>query len=276
MAGPWDDDLALAHRLADVAAEVLTAHAGRVRGWAKADGSPVTAADLEADAAIVSELATERPDDAVLSEEGGRSGRRGSRRRWIVDPLDGTSAYLHGGGWWGTLVALEDDGELVLGLASYVGEGRRYWATRGSGAWRARLTRDGWGPATPVQLSDVRTLAEARVTVWQPSASPAAFALRAAAGRWVPPDPAFFPRLLEGRVDVLLSIGGEVWDHAAEVAIVEEAGGRFEDPRGGHRLDLHGGLYTNGRLHEEAAALVAEASGFRRAGGGESRGHGTR
>ena len=221
---------------------------------AKADGSPVTAADLEVDEALVAVLGEQRSSDAVLSEEGG--GRGDARRRWIIDPIDGTVLFSTGGAGWGTYVALEEDGELVLGVINHPIDRRRYWATRGAGA-RGAATENGVvvGSDRDVRVSAVARLDDARFTAVPSIETPALQALRAVA-TWVEPTWDFLVDLAEGRLDVLLTQNGEVWDHAAQVVIVEEAGGCFHDPEGGHRLDLRGGTYTNGVLAAEVGALL--------------------
>jgi len=249
------DDLRLAHHLADLGAGIALRHfAPSVAAQVKADGSPVTAADLEIDAAIVEALHTERIDDAILSEESGPTGR--GRRRWIVDPLDATAFFARGDRGWGTYVALEDGGELVLGVINHPQDRRRYWGVSGVGAWSATTT-DGIVAGEPreIRLSAVDRLADARYMAW-PSLRTDAEAALAAVATAVDPSIDFLADLLEGRIDVLLSQGGEVWDHAAEVAVVEAAGGRFRDPVGGHRLDLRGGTYTNAALEREVGAVL--------------------
>lgn len=249
------DDLRLAHHLADVAAGIALRHfAPSVATQEKADGSPVTVADLEIDAAIVTALRTERTDDAILSEESGPTGS--GRRRWIIDPLDGTVFFARGDRGWGTYVALEVDGELVLGVINHPLDCRRYWGVRDDGAWSATTT-DGIVAGQPqeVRLAGVGRLVDARYMAWPPLKSQAEATLADVATA-VEPSVDFLADLLEGRIDVLLSQGGEVWDHAAEVAVVEAAGGRFRDPVGGHRLDLRGGTYTNAALEGEVGAVL--------------------
>jgi histidinol-phosphatase len=222
----------------------------------KADGTPVTAADLEVEDALMSILRAERPTDAILSEETGVSGGN-SGRRWIIDPIDGTVHFAKGGFGWSTFVALEEKCEVVLGVINQPHDQRRYWAVRGGGT-RAALTERGLPVASerPVRVSEVSALADARFTAVEPIDTPALQALRRTA-TWQEPTPDFLIDLLEGRIDVLLSQGGAIWDHAAEVVIVEEAGGRFHDPAGGHRLDLHGGTYTNSALAAQVGALLS-------------------
>ena len=99
----------------------------------KADLTPVTEADRAVEAEIRRLLADARPDDAVLGEEEGVAGT--GARRWIVDPIDGTRNYARGIPVWATLVALEVDGEVRVGVASAPALGRRWWAERGLGAF---------------------------------------------------------------------------------------------------------------------------------------------
>jgi histidinol-phosphatase len=253
--GPWSDDLALAHRIADIAGEIALRHRHHPRTRWKWDGSPVTEADLEIDQAIHELLRAERPDDGVLTEE--RSERPGSSgRRWIIDPLDGTSLYAYGDPGWGTLIAVQDHDDLVLGLAHYPVDRRRYWAASGAGAHRAVVDVNVDGPTvTPVVVSDVENLSEARATAWQREDLPGARRLRAAT-RWQVPDQYFLSKLLDGDLDVLYSTGGEIWDHAAGVAILTEAGGSYRDHHGGRRIDRRGGIYTNGLLEAAVVGLL--------------------
>lgn len=98
-------------------------------------------------------------------------------------------------------------------------------------------------------------LHEARFMAWPPLSTDDEATLGEVVAE-VEPSIDFLADLLEGRIDILLSQGGEVWDHAAEVVIVEAAGGRFRDPVGGRRLDLRGGTYTNAALEGEVGALL--------------------
>src|SRR6185436_119447 len=127
-------DLALALAFADTADEISL---GRFRASdllveTKPDRTPVTEADRAVEEAIRERLARERPDDGMLGEEFGVTG--GASRRWIVDPIDGTRNYSRGIPVWATLIALEEDGRVVLGVVSGPALHRRWWAERGGGA----------------------------------------------------------------------------------------------------------------------------------------------
>lgn len=109
-------DVALIHRLADAAGAVIRPHfrAG-VAIEAKADASPVTIADRAAETAIRTILRAERPDDGIVGEEFPDE-RAATRRVWVIDPIDGTQAFVAGRPLFGTLIALLDEGVPVLGL----------------------------------------------------------------------------------------------------------------------------------------------------------------
>jgi histidinol-phosphatase len=253
----FEDDLVLAHRLADLAATVAVPHFERgVDTIVKADGTPVSEADLEVDRELVAMLRRERPDDAVLSEESGETSgasASGSGRRWILDPIDGTFNFVVGDPTWGTHVALEEDGEIVLGIVTRPVRDERWWATRGGGAFRG--TGVAGDPAAPVRVSGGLDLAAARVTVW--TNQPDEVIDRLERGTV----------LLEGSLDsVLQVIGGEleavvgadgaIWDHAPAVVLIAEAGGTYRDRDGGRRADRGPSLYTNGVIDTALAALL--------------------
>jgi histidinol-phosphatase len=251
----FDDDLALAHSLADLAASVALPHFERgVDTIVKADGTPVSAADLEVDRELVAMLRRERPDDAVLSEESGESGGApGSGRRWILDPIDGTFNFVVGDPTWGTHVALEEDGEIVLGIVTRPVRGERWWATRGDGAFRG--TGVAGDPASPARVSAGADLAAARVTIW--TNQPDEVVDRLERGTV----------LLEGSLDSVLQVisgeleavvgaDGAIWDHAPAVVLIGEAGGTYRDRDGGRRADRGPALYTNGVIDAALATLL--------------------
>ncbi|MHB1534660.1 MAG: inositol monophosphatase family protein, partial [Acidimicrobiales bacterium] len=136
-AGPASPgDLALALALAD-RADQLTMAAFRRADLAvetKPDLTPVTEADRGVERILRDLLADRRPGDAVVGEEYGASGHAGASRRWIMDPIDGTKNFVRGIPVWATLLALEEDGRMAVGVASAPALGRRWWAGRGLGA----------------------------------------------------------------------------------------------------------------------------------------------
>jgi histidinol-phosphatase len=237
-------DLTLAHALADAADGISLARfrAGDLVVETKPDLTPVTEADRAVEAAIRELLALERPEDGILGEEEGSTGE--SRRRWIVDPIDGTRNYSRGIPVWATLIALEEEGELALGLVSAPALGRRWWAERGAGAFA-----DG----EPIRVSQVARVEDAVLCFALEEELPAV-----AHRCWHPRAYGdFWAHMLvaEGRVDGAIdAIGVAVWDLAAIRPIVEEAGGRFTDREGVARIDGGSAVSSNGHLH---TALLA-------------------
>jgi histidinol-phosphatase len=247
-----DDDLQIAHNLADIAATVSLGYFGRPnRSERKPDGSPVGEADLAVEQAMVRRLHELRPGDAVLSEEAGTIGV--SSRRWILDPIDGTAVFLAGEPHWGTHIALEVDNEIALGVITRPVLGLRWWATRGHGAYRACIEAGEPHDVRRLRTSSTVSLADSQVTGW-PVATLPIDALRSA-GTWTPCDFNDLLRVPEGDVEVMV-VPGAVWDHAPFLVLLEEAGGSLLDPAGGRRLDLGSAIYTNGRVDREVMAIL--------------------
>lgn len=232
-------DLALAHRLADRADEIALARF-RARDLVvetKPDLTPVTDADRAVESALREILAAERPQDAVLGEEYGASE---GARRWIVDPIDGTRNYSRGIPVWATLIALEEDGAIRLGVVSSPALGRRWHAERGSGAWSG---------SDRIRVSSVRFADDAVLSFALEQPLPT-LATRAWHARGYGD---FWSHMLvaEGAVDGAIdAIGVSVWDLAPIQVIVEEAGGRFSDFAGASRIDGGTAISSNGHLHQ--------------------------
>jgi histidinol-phosphatase len=241
-------DLELALRLADAADAMSLARfrSRDLRVETKADSTPVTEADTEVEHELRAMLGVERRRDAILGEEQGASGK--GRRRWIVDPIDGTRNYSRGIPVWATLIALEDGGQVVLGVVSAPALHRRWWAERGGGAHAG---------GDQVHVSAVRRPEDAVLSfaLEQPLPGLAARAWHARAYG------DFWSHMLvaEGAIDGAIdAIGVSVWDLAAVQVIVEEAGGTFTDFAGEHRIDGGSAISSNGQLHQALLEAVAE------------------
>jgi len=245
----WKAELDFAQHLADIADNVtLDGFARRVAARTKDDGTPVTEADEAAERAMRAEILNTFPDHAVLGEEGGETGD--GPARWILDPIDGTKNYAAGIPIWGTLIALEVDGEVVCGVISVPALGERYAAARGAGAECN---------GRPIRVSAVSSLAEARVSYTSFLAfeaygrGPGWLALSRQAA-WSRGFGDCWGHMLvaSGRADVMAEPVVSIWDLAPIIVIVEEAGGRFTDLDGNRVIDGGSALSTNGRLHEAA------------------------
>lgn len=256
----WAADLALAHQICDAADEVTLSRylAADLKVETKPDTTPVTEADQAAERTIRELLTNQRPDDGVLGEEFGTD-TTGNGRRWIVDPIDGTKNYLRGVPVWCTLIALEDAGELVVGMASAPALGRRWWASRGAGAF----TRDVTGAVRRLRVSGVRELADASFSFsdeagWEQRG--AAEGLRTLVEQcWrTRAYGDFLSHVLvaEGAVDIAAEPALAPWDMAALIPIVTESGGTVTGYSGGAAMDEYCALTTNGHLHEVALGVL--------------------
>ena len=255
---PFADDLALAMRLADAASAISMAYFRQSpRQWEKSDGSLVTEADLAVEHALRALLARERPNDAILGEEAGASGS--GSRRWIIDAIDGTVDFASGTPNWCTLIALEIDDRLSVAVCEQPSHRRRYWATRGGGAFKQSESDP---EAHRLHVSDVEVVDGSRSTVssdqWLPDdeSRRAAAALRAAT-RTAPVREHPALQVASGGFEFVVFFMAGPWDVAAPALIVEEAGGRFTDLEGRGALDSGNGVFSNGRVHEGVLRLVS-------------------
>ena len=262
-------DLALALAAADAADAVsLPGYVSRAFSVSrKADASEVTEVDRATETAIVDALRAARPGDAVWGEEHGEVGPEGARRRWVIDPIDGTSNFVRGVPVWASLVALVVDDEPVVGVVSAPAMGARWWAHRGGGAWRTAATHASpaptrptspaqepslppTGPTSPAQgptlpptrlrASAVTSLAEASVSItlspgWdRVGATPRLVELARSAARSRGYGD-FWQHMLvaEGALDLAIDAWGlQPYDVAALVPILEESGAAWSDHSG--------------------------------------------
>ena len=250
-----DDDLELALRLARRAAAIRRARFGRpadVR--TKSDGTRVGDADIEIEEALIAALRAERPGDAILSEEAGGAGPETSTRRWIIDPIDGTEAYLAGRDAWGTHIALEAGGELRLAVITRPTCDRMWWAVRGAGTYIAPID-DRAAPLVRLNVAAGRSDAPVRFGGLVEENSPI-IAVLAARGAWIDERVSIIGALLEGRIDAIVDDAGKAWDQAPAVLLVQEAGGCFSDFEGAERFDRGKGLYCAPWLLDDLLAVL--------------------
>ncbi len=216
----------------------------------KEDETPVTEADRGAELAVRRFLAEQRPADAILGEEMGNEG--GGTRRWYVDPIDGTANYVRGIPIWATLLGLEVDGHMQLGVVSAPALGRRWWAQRGEGAFAGPPGQQG----EPVGVSRIPRLADGQVSLGDVTEQLVRVAARAKRDRGFGD---FWQHMLvaEGACEAGLDPVVSIWDVAPLQVIVEEAGGKFTDFAGRARLDSGNAVSSNGLVHDEVIALLS-------------------
>ncbi len=220
----------LANALADAAANVIRPYyRAKLSADLKADQSPVTIADREAEQAMRALIATRFPDHGIHGEEFGLE-RETSPFRWVLDPIDGTRAFITGRPLFGTLIGLLHEGKPVLGVIDQPVTGERWLGVTGQPTvFRGAHGRSGTRPCP--------TLATAELSATSPELLGDAlprFARLAAASRRVTwgGDCYAYGLLALGHIDIVAEHGLKVWDWAALVPVVEGAGGRLTDWRG--------------------------------------------
>jgi histidinol-phosphatase len=255
----YTDDLLLAQAMADAADAISLERflAQDLKVETKPDSSPVTDADRSVEKALKQLLAEHRPEDAVIGEEFGNT--EGNNRTWIIDPIDGTANFMRGVPVWATLIALAIDGKPVLSVVSAPAMGRRWWASPGEGA----KTRNLDGSVRHLNVSGVAALENASLSynnlqLWDSagyldslvSLSRKVWRTRAYGDFWS------YMLLAEGSVDIVAEHDLKIYDIAALVPIVEQAGGRFSDLNGELTQESSSVLATNGYLHEIVAGAL--------------------
>ena len=255
--------LDFAHRLAELSGATILPyfrHALVVKNKAGGAGyDPVTAADRAAERAIRAAIAKSFPDHGILGEEFATVPGAG-RYQWILDPIDGTRAFIMGSPLWGTLIGLVDGGKPVLGLMDQPFTRERFWAYRGAARMRARD-----GRTRRLKTRGCSKLAEAVLTSTHPDlfSSPkdqAAFGRLKARARMTRygGDCYGYCLLAAGFVDVVVEAGLKAHDVTALIPIIESAGGRITT--WDNKPALHGGRILaagDARVHEEALALLS-------------------
>jgi histidinol-phosphatase len=241
-------ELAFAHELADAADAVTLARfrALDLEVETKPDLTPVSEADRAAEAAVRRLVERRGRGEGVLGEEFGDDG---GDVRWIVDPIDGTRNYVRGLPVWATLLALEREGTVELGLVSAPALGRRWFAARGEGAWV-----DG----ARCRVSSVARIEDAVVSTTSAPEMPAGWATLAERA-WTSRGFGDFWQyclLAEGGLDVASDATLAPWDYAAVLVLVDEAGGRCSTFAGAPPAPGASFLATNGALHDESMALL--------------------
>ncbi len=222
----------------------------------KADASPVTVADQAVEARIRAHVEARHPGAGWLGEETGAAGE-GAALRFVVDPIDGTRAFLRGLPTWSVLVAVEAAGVPSVGIAFLPAAGDLYVGVRGSGA---RVN------GRPCRLSSVAALGEALVchgalaqfTEARRESALGALARGSYTQRGLA-DFAGYGALLRGQADAVVDPGVEPYDVAAAAVLVREAGGRATDLRGRETVHGDGFVASNGLLHDALLGLIDAA-----------------
>lgn len=220
----------------------------------KADGSPVTQADLRSEQEIRRLLARHFPHDAIVGEEGEKDFSR-PEGTWYIDPIDGTRSFVCGVPFYGVLIAFAVHGEVLLGTVSFPALQETVWALRGEGCfWNGRRAR----------VSAIRNLSEAALLLtdfhhMEVFGHAAALRQLCAATKMQRTWGDAYGHMLvaTGRADIMIDPKMNVWDCGPLLPILTEAGGRFTDWNGVAGIHGENAFSTNGLLHDEVQKILA-------------------
>ena len=258
------DDLAFAHRLADIA-DAITLDRYQAQDLAistKPDNTPVTDADRSTEQAITAAIAKERAQDGIVGEEFGNS-KESAQRYWVIDPIDGTKNFMRGVPTWATLIGLVErssDGKesVVVGVVSAPALSRRWFASKGSGAYV--IFAD--GAPKKISVSKVNSISDSSIAYsdfmgWNEKLSSFRKLLDSAWRTRGYGD--FWSHMLvaEGAVDVAIEPSLALWDMAALDVILREGGGQFSGTNGISGPFQKSGLSTNGILHTKIVEALS-------------------
>lgn len=245
-----DDLLGATETVARIMGEVAMRHFNTgLRVDTKADGSPVTIADRDAERAAREWIASHYPEDGILGEEFGVvEGTSG--RRWLLDPIDGTKSFVRGVPLWGSLVALAADETVLAGAASFPAVQEVIVAAAGKGCWwngvRAKVSACSTLAGATVLVTDERAFrSAARREGWRTLTGEAALSRT-----WG--DCYGYLLVATGRAEVMVDPVVSAWDVACFVPIIEEAGGRFTDLSGARTAFSGDAIATNAALASAA------------------------
>ena len=225
----------------------------------KSDNTPVTVADRGAELLLRERISERFPDDAILGEEFPEK-EGNSSFRWILDPIDGTKAFIHGVPIYSTLIGVECDGKPIIGVIRLPALGEMVWAMRGGGAWHESPRSKS---AQQACVSKCRELGEglfltSSVTAFDQMGRDDAFRdisqKMLLTRTWG--DAYGYYLVATGRAEVMIDPIMSVWDAAPLLTIIEEAGGRFTDWQGKPTIYGEEAVATNGLLHEEIIAVT--------------------
>jgi myo-inositol-1(or 4)-monophosphatase len=252
---PYAQELEFALSLADESRRILQGHFGtRMQVEWKGDATPVTLADKGVEEALRARIAKATPDYGVIGEEFGHA-PGSTDREWVLDPIDGTKSFIHRVPLFGTLIALLERGEPLLGIIDMPVLGERVYAARGGGCFQN---------GRPCRVSETSLLEEALIldgdvtNMERLGYGPAWTALRREARLhrgWGDCYGHFLVAV--GAAEVMVDPVAEIWDLAPLGVIVPEAGGRFTSFQGRESVGERSGISTNGLLHDRVLGALA-------------------
>jgi myo-inositol-1(or 4)-monophosphatase len=263
------DELHFARRIASEAGGILRAGAFRPQAseGKRVENDLVTEFDRRSEKLIVDAIRTAFPDDAILAEEGGEQGGSSSSRRWLIDPLDGTVNFAHGLPFFVVSIALEEKGELKVGVVQAPALGWSFWAARGHGAFLGNRMEPG---ERRLHVSDTSQLSRAVLATGFPYdrrtnpqnnlAQFAALKMAAQGVRRVGAAALDLAMVAAGWLDGYWERRLKPWDIAAGSLLVREAGGLVTPYAADQPFSPDGGeaVAANPRLHPQLIAALAQ------------------
>ena len=243
--------LEAAHAAADV---IRHYYRGQFEVNFKADNSPVTRADIEAEQVIRKTISLRFPEHGFYGEETGRQDGN-SGYLWLVDPIDGTKSFVRRYPFFSTQIALMHEGRIILGVSSAPAFEEMAWAESGTGSWlggeRLQVSNIGALDQAALSTGNLRTLASSESWTGWGEVVARVDRIRGYGDFY------HYHLLASGRIDAVVESDVNILDIAALSLIVEEAGGRFTDLYGNAvGLDTTSVLATNGLLHDEISACL--------------------
>lgn len=256
--------LAFALTLCDAADAIALRHFRReVEIRTKPDRTFVTEADQAIERLIRERISARFPDHGFVGEEYGEE-HSSAQARWHIDPIDGTHNFIRGVPLFGTLLALEVDGELQVGVMSAPALRERWYASRGAGAWATGAA--GMEGPRSIRVSAVGALSDSQILygsaneLRESDRMPGFGALLSEVWRergfgdfWG------YALVSEGAAEAMIEVGVSTWDLAGPMVVLEEAGGRLTDLDGERRIDRREVLASNGVLHETVRERLISA-----------------
>jgi histidinol phosphatase-like enzyme (inositol monophosphatase family) len=228
----------------------------------KADQSPVTVADREAEQLMRGRIGERFPEDGIIGEEFGMHGGT-SEYRWVLDPIDGTKSFIHGVPLYTTLVAVLKSDEPVIGVIHAPAVGESVYAAKGSGCWQLSGADSNPRPARVSEVGDLDDglLLTTELETFKKNSRPDALEVflrlqqaSRVARTWG--DGYGYLMVATGRAEVMIDPIVNLWDAAPLQTIIEEAGGRFSDWQGNVTIHAGEAVATNGKVMDEVLAIL--------------------
>jgi len=227
----------------------------------KPDLTPVSDADKSVEQELRKQIANYSPQDSIIGEEFGHDG--GGNREWILDPIDGTKNFVRGVPFWGTLIGLRVDGEMTTGMVSAPALGRRWFGATGLGSFLQTKTNS-FQSERKLQVSKVSKLEDAYLGYssqerWEKKSQEEEFEklLKKVWRARGFGDFIIHMMVAEGSLDLAMEPSLAIWDMAALIPIIREAGGNVTSLNNGDPLIEKSLVTTNGLLHEQTIKLFS-------------------